>query len=368
MKTHANSGPVKIRERKLGDGRKTLYLDIYFKGVRRYERLDLYLLPELTRADADENKRTLEQAERVRSLRLFEIHNDSYGLSKKKNGNVNFLQYAQMKIEQKPKTVYQNLRSAILWVYRFNGERDVLRIGEIKKGWVEEFVEFLEESELKPNTAHLYFERVKEMLGWAVRDEIIARNPADGVAPPKKEDSKREYLTVEELRRLADTPCRQDIARPFIFGCLTGLRISDVKALTWGDVEEEAGGVRLVFRQKKTKGLQYLYVNRQASELMGKRGANNRPVFHLPSITTYLHYLRDWVKAAGIKKHITSHCARHTFATLQITLGTDIYTVSSLLGHKNVRTTQVYAKVVDEKKQEAVNRIPDILGFEGGEK
>ncbi len=60
---------------------------------------------------------------------------------------------------------------------------------------------------------------------------------------------------------------------------------------------------------------------------------------------------------AGIEKHITFHCARHTYATLQLSLGTDIYTVSKLLGHENLRTTEVYAKIIDEKKQEAASKI-----------
>jgi hypothetical protein len=63
---------------------------------------------------------------------------------------------------------------------------------------------------------------------------------------------------------------------------------------------------------------------------------------------------------AGITKDITFHCARHTFAVLQLTLGTEIFTLSKLLGHSELKTTQIYAKIIDEKKREAVNKIPDI--------
>lgn len=72
--------------------------------------------------------------------------------------------------------------------------------------------------------------------------------------------------------------------------------------------------------------------------------------------------MQRWCDDAGIRKHITFHCARHTFATMMIDLGTDLYTVSKLLGHRNLSTTQIYAKIVDKKKQEAVMRVPSILG------
>ena len=67
--------------------------------------------------------------------------------------------------------------------------------------------------------------------------------------------------------------------------------------------------------------------------------------------------LKEWLKVAGIKKHITFHCFRHTYATLQIAAGTDIYTVSKMLTHKNVSTTQIYADLVDAKKRESANKI-----------
>lgn len=91
---------------------------------------------------------------------------------------------------------------------------------------------------------------------------------------------------------------------------------------------------------------------------MGERKAGNEKVFQDLTYSDYNNAkIREWMIRAGVEKHITFHCARHTYATLQLTLGTDIYTVSKLLGHKSLKTTEVYAKIIDQKKKEAANRI-----------
>lgn len=351
---------VKLRSRPLKDGGHSLYLDIHDRGKRRVEYLRMYLVEERTPEDRERNRQTLQSAEEVRSLRVVELRNNTYGFANDQTGRIDFMAFVWAKIEGRPATVRQNLRSAALKLQEFSGES--FAFSEIDKRWVELFARYLGRCGIAPNTAHLYYERFREMLGWAVRDGIIARNPADGVAPPRREDSKREYLTIEELRRLADTPCRQDVARAFLFSCLTGLRHSDVVAIRWADVRESREGARVVFRQKKTGRLEYLDLSEQAVFLMGARGPASEPVFTLPYFTTIGKVLKRWVEDAGIEKHITFHCGRHTFATLQLTLGTDIYTVSNLLGHRSVRTTQIYAKVIDAKRREAVNRIPEIFG------
>ena len=121
------------------------------------------------------------------------------------------------------------------------------------------------------------------------------------------------------------------------------------------------GGTRIVFRQKKTKGLEYLDITGQAVRYMGQRGKADERVFAGLKYSAWHNLaLREWCLKAGITKHITFHCGRHTFAVLQLSLGTEIYTVSKLLGHRELKTTQVYAQIMDEKKREAVNRIPEL--------
>ena len=171
------------------------------------------------------------------------------------------------------------------------------------------------------------------------------------------------YLTIEEVQRLAKTECEYPaIKRAFLFSCLTGLRRSDVIRLTWGDVYQQGEFTRIIFRQKKTRKQEYLDISPHAAELMGERGKEDEHVFpdiHSPSCTN--NTIKRWVLRAGIHKEITFHCGRHTFATMMLDLGVDIYTLSKMLGHSDLTNTQIYAKVLDKNRQAAVIKIPPIF-------
>ena len=173
----------------------------------------------------------------------------------------------------------------------------------------------------------------------------------------------RSFLTIDEIRKLAAAPCRNpDVKRAFLFSCYTGLRFSDVKALTWANVRDDS----IDFRQQKTQGMEYLPLPVAARKILYvKKGAQVLPVqtnriFSLPDKTTTGEHLKKWCKEAGMTKRITFHTSRHTFATLALSQGADLYTVSKLLGHKDISTTQIYAKIVDQKKKDAVALLPDI--------
>ena len=194
----------------------------------------------------------------------------------------------------------------------------------------------------------------------AVKDGILSSNPSAQVSGIKPGDPDREFLTLEELQAAANEECEiPGLKNAFIFSALTGLRWSDIEKLIWSEVQySKQSGYYIRFRQQKTKGAETLPISEQAAQLLGDRRKASDKVFE------GLHYnawnnlkLREWMMKAGITKHITFHCARHTYATLQISLGTDIYTVSKLLGHRHLKTTEVYAKVIDHKKQEAANKI-----------
>ena len=174
------------------------------------------------------------------------------------------------------------------------------------------------------------------------------------------EESERGFLTYDELKALANTPCEIPVlGNAFLFSASTGLRWSDIEKLTWHEVQHSKEmGYYIRFRQKKTKGLETLPFSENAFNLLPKQEPDMDLVFgNLKYSAWYNVKLKQWIMKAGISKNITFHSARHTYATLQLTLGTDIYTVSKLLGHKNISTTQIYAKVIDEKKRVAANKI-----------
>ena len=209
------------------------------------------------------------------------------------------------------------------------------------------------------NTASTYFSIFKAGLHQAFIDGYLTVDIAAKAKNIAYSDKQREYLTIDELNTLAATPCDRPIMkRASLFSALTGMRHSDIQKLKWKEIIKDGEHYRILFTQQKTKGVQYMPISDQAYQLCGERGEPDRLVFEGLQDPSWINKpLERWIKAAGITKHITFHCFRHTYATLQLTDGTDIYTVSKMLGHTKVTTTQIYAKIVDEKKEQAADTI-----------
>ena len=209
------------------------------------------------------------------------------------------------------------------------------------------------------NTASTYFSIFKAGLHQAFIDGYLTVDIAAKAKNIAYSDKQREYLTIDELNTLAATPCDRPIMkRASLFSALTGMRHSDIQKLKWKEIIKDGEHYRILFTQQKTKGVQYMPISDQAYQLCGERGEPDRLVFEDLQDPSWINKpLERWIKAAGITKHITFHCFRHTYATLQLTNGTDIYTVSKMLGHTKVTTTQIYAKIVDEKKEQAADTI-----------
>ncbi|GAB6012810.1 site-specific integrase [Viscerimonas tarda] len=209
------------------------------------------------------------------------------------------------------------------------------------------------------NTAATYFSIFKAGLKQAFIDGYLTVDLSAKIKGIQEQETRREFLTVEELNTLAATPCEQDtMKRAALFSALTGLRHCDIQKMQWKEIQIDGDQARLNFTQQKTKGVEYMPISAQALQLCGEPRKPDQLVFEdLPDPSWISKPLERWIKAAGITKKITFHCFRHTFATLQLSNGTDIYTVSKMLGHTNVKTTQIYAKVVDEKKNKAAQAI-----------
>ncbi|MFD2939120.1 tyrosine-type recombinase/integrase [Flavobacterium notoginsengisoli] len=212
---------------------------------------------------------------------------------------------------------------------------------------------------ISSNTAATYFSVFKAALKQAFIDGYLTVDLSSKVKGIPEQESRREYLTIEELNTMASRPCEKDVLkRAALFSALTGLRHSDIQKLRWKEISLENGMAKLHFTQKKTKGVEYMPISEQALQLCGEPRLPEQLVFEdLTDPSWISRPLKKWVESAGIKKNITFHCFRHTFATLQLSSGTDIYTVSKMLGHTNVKTTQIYAKVIDEKKNKASQAI-----------
>lgn len=380
--------PVRLRKRLTPSGRTSLYLDIYQNGRRTYEYLRLYLVPETTRADREKNRQTMRLAEDVRAKRLLEMRDRAFGFGfgGAASGLTLFYDYFRKMMEERKKPGKEPdhvWKSALACLKAYDGN-ERLTFQRVTREWVRGFRSFLETRAVKsgfgkrtedvtrrlaPNTQALYFSKLAACVHQAMKEGIITDDPVAAVGSPRGAETRREFLTLDELRRLSALPHERPVwKRAFLFSCMTGLRFSDVKALTWGEVAEAEGFTRITFNQRKTGGLEYLDITEQAARLMGERGPAGGAVFpDMPGVAAVCEGLRRWTARAGIEKHITFHSARHTFAVMMLDLGADIYTVSKLLGHRELATTQVYAKVLDKNKRRAVGLIPDILGEQGRE-
>ena len=207
------------------------------------------------------------------------------------------------------------------------------------------------------NSASAYYSTFRGLLKIAYIEKMFKENLNDYLEKIDCQDTKREYLTLDEVKRLAATPCKIPVLKAAsLFSCLTGLRISDILNLQWSDFGLAPDrGYCIRIRTQKTKTEATLPISYEAYELCGEVGTDK--VFKGLTRSMINYPLKHWLAEAGIEKHVTFHCFRHTFATLQIAAGTDIYTVSKMLTHRNVSTTQIYAELVNEKKRESANRI-----------
>lgn len=382
MTSNNQKEPVRLRERVLANGDKSLYLDIIRNGKRCKEYLKLYLVNPKTALDRQQNKETLATAQAIRAKRQIELQNGEYSFTKQFKENTPFLQYYRNMCEERLHTPdskgnWGNWHSCLRHLEGYCNESTTF--ADIDRKWILGFKEYLNNinkedykqvskgyrkgfEPLSQNSKVSYFNKLKACLNHAFQERVIQHNPMIGIEGFKVEETARNYLTLEEIKLLANTPCKYEILkRAFLFSCLTGIRKCDILRLKWGDVEKFDIYTRLIFKQKKTKGQEYLDISSEAVTYMGKRRENEDLVFDGFTYGAWVSLeLRRWVMAAGIKKDITFHCARHTFAVLMLNLGADIYTVSKLLGHKEIGTTQIYAKVLDKTKQDAVSLIPKI--------
>lgn len=342
------------------------------KHNRKREQLDqyLYATPK-TKPEKQHNKETLQLVEAIKAKRLVEAASGQHGFTDSSKLNAGFFRFFDQIMETKNTatgrgnySVWQGCRIQLKRHHPDEG----LTFEQVTPEWLEGVRHFFENqaktksaNQISKATASAYFNKVRAVINAAYAKGIINRNPLVQVKGIKSESTERTYLTIEEVRSLVKTECRYDVLkRAFLFSCLTGLRWSDINKLDWLEVSQFDGVHRITFNQQKTKALQYLDITQQAFALMGEQEKQGR-VFQGLKYSAWMNVeLLRWCMAAGISKHVTFHAGRHTFAVSLLSRGVDIYTVSKLLGHSEVKTTQIYADIIDSVRKEAMHRIPDI--------
>lgn len=360
---------VVLRERELANGNISLFLDTYKDGAHTYEFLKLYLVKARTPLERQANKETRELAEQIRTERERELNHARHGLIPPTKKKVAFFVFADNYISNYQKKDIRMVQGAIKRFRDFLTEehpklnQKTLRVDQLTSLMMIDFVQYLE-SRSTGEGAHGYYQRFKKVLRRAVAEGLINRMPTDGISCKAPEGLRKDILTNDEIAQIARTECQSDeVKRAFLFSCVTGLRFCDVNDLKYRDID--FGAERMTIDQQKTGKPVTIDLNRTALKLIGEQGDPEDNVFHLPSHTACNKTLKALVKRAGISKHITWHCARHSLAVNLLTLTgdnkPDIKTVSATLGHTSLKHTEKYTRVVDDLKKKAINSLPDYL-------
>lgn len=361
--------PVRIRFKELANGNKSVYLSINVNGRRTYDYLRLYLIPEVDAAAREQNKQTMQAVYAIKAQRIMSITNGIAGLKDKSRIKMRLVDWLEIFRDAQVERGRQSARNWVNSVLNAVREHSPnVTLAEMTKEYCNGFMVFLlndyityKHTHPSKSTVMNYLKCLKAAFNMAIEEEIMDDNPVLRLRMDvlKGGGTKREYLTVDEVKRLIDTPCkREDIKAAFLFSCFCGLRISDVKSLKWKNIITEGDKTRVEILQYKTKQPLYLPLNKQALRWMPERGSASDEDKVFPTLPSKNYdCIPEWSRAAGISKHVTYHLSRHTFATMELTMGADLYTTSKLLGHTEVRTTQIYAKIINKKKDEAVSLL-----------
>jgi len=397
----------RLEQRVLADGRISLYLEYYLgrqsepvideagdpvlyqsgkmagtpkyrvKHIRRKENLNLYLVDNpKTPFDKTQNKETLQLAKKIRFEREQELLENKEGYRLRKDRQIDFLQYFQTYIDNYTKKDLRMLRIALQRFKDFLNDTPEyrrfakgLKPEQMSKDMMVAFTEYLQSRSVGEGAKSIY-QRFKKVIKYAIDHEDMTKNPCNGVTI-KIDDQilRKDVLSLDEEKKLISTHYEGEnpnIRRAFIMCLYCGLRFCDVKDLTFANVDYS--NRLLKFEQNKTKGHSansgvVIPLNDGLLRLIGEptdEQSKDSLIFPLPSYEMCSKAVKRWVKRAGIEKHISWHCARHSFAVNILNNGANIKTVASLLGHSGLKHTEKYTRAVDELKQKAINSLPTL--------
>ena len=397
----------RLEQRLLADGQISLYLEYYLgrqsepvldeagdpvlydsgkmKGkpkfkvshIRRKENLNLYLVANpRTPLERQQNKETLELAKKIRFEKGQQLLESVEGYRLKKDRDINFLDYFQSYIDSYTKKDINMIKIALSRFKDFLKETPEynkfmkrIKPEQITRDMVEAYTEYLQ-TRSKGEGARSLYARFKKVIKYAVEHDVMAKNPCTGIVIKVDDQQlKKDVLSMDEIQTLIATRYKNqnpNIRRAFIFCLYCGLRFCDVKDLTFKNVDYS--NKLLKFEQNKTKGHSansgvVIPLNDGLLKLIGEptdSGNRDEVIFPLPTYMACLRSVGRWVKRAGIDKHITWHCARHSFAVNILNNGANIKTVASLLGHSGLKHTEKYTRAIDSLKQEAINSLPEL--------
>lgn len=367
---------VNLRKKEISKGRYSLYLDFYppvklpdtDKETRReFLRLYLYEKPK-TIEEKRHNKETLIIADKIKAERQIQLQNEEYNVFSKINNKKDFIAFFEETALQRmqSQTNYQNWMSSLKHLENYTNGRCLMK--DVNEEFCEGFKKYLlsanrlnsKHLKLARNSTVSYFNKFKATVKEAYQKKFLKENPMQGINGIKEAETKREFLTIEEVNKLIKTECPNTILKAAsLYSAMTGLRWSDIIDLTWGDIQySKESGYFIYIMEDKTDKPDYHFISKQAVQLLGEPKEKHKKIFQgLKYSDTNNKLIQKWVNDAGINKKITFHCFRHTYATILLNSGEDIYTVNKILRHKRISTTEIYSNLLDQRKKKAANSI-----------
>lgn len=347
---------IKLRFKELKDNKKSLYLDLYVQKKHQYKFLNCFIYSSpRTKEERNHNKEILAYAHSQLSQLHLELYNNDelfFTPTKIKNTLLEYL------VElQELKTTNQSKSNISSLQYHLVSSKLFDNLDDIHMNSIHKFSQYLQNS-VSPNSAKTYFTLFLHFLRFLQSKKLLQTLDLKRVKKISGEETQRIFLSESELQLLSKTPCpNEQVKRAFLFSCLCGLRLSDIKTLSSKNIDWENNCI--VLRNKKTSSIQYIPIT-ESMKVFLDSAKNSDVLFSLPDTSNVERNLEKWANSSNLGKKLTFHVARHTFATLLLTKNIDIYTISKLLNHKDLKTTQIYASLVDEKKITALNTLPTI--------
>lgn len=385
----------KLKTKIMSDGNLSLYLDYYLgrvsvagddgdvvskvKRKREFLKLYLYAKPK-TPVQRQQNADTLRLAQKIRFEKEQQFKQVRLGYNIAQHAKMNFIDYIQTYYDNYTKKDKPIVKMCHVWFSDFlknspqyHDFKDYLLPTRIDGDLVKAFADYCTDRG-KGECGRAVFARFKKVVLYATDHEIFTKNPCKGISVIAGTNSiKKEILSLDEIAKLVATMRKggnPEIRRTFIFCLYTGIRYCDVKLLTFANVDYSNRILR--FEQSKVKHSSKasgvtIPLNESLITLLGamsEGGNRGDRIFNLPSYPTCLKELREWVADAGIKKHITWHCARHSFAVNILNGGANVKVVASLLGHSSLSMTEKYLRAVDSAKRKAIESLPALPTLE----
>lgn len=365
---------ITLRKKSLSKGRYSLYIDYCYQGKRKKEYLGIILERPDNSSVRKENRQKMLVAQQIKAKKeldflsaIYEVNraesNYEELLERKSSNTTDFFKLMEDYLRQYRKKDRKMVQAAMLHLRKFYRKR-ALPVSFVNKEFCMEYLDYLREK-LHGNTPIGYFKKFRMCIDWCVEKEKMPFNPTKGIKLTQFDEVTKQILSTKEIQKLALTSCLDDeLKRAFLFSCYCGLRWCDISQLKYKDIDFQTKRITIVQQKVQShsrKAVLHLNLSATAIKLLQpNRGMGDTPVFHLPSYSYSLRILQHWVANAGIAKHISFHCARHSFITNIMAKGANLKTAASLAGHSTTRHTEKYVHIIDELKQKAVDSLPDI--------